>query len=285
MDKNQNSLATKTNFYKANTLVKPIFSKLDSRDMKVVKEENRKLESILNAVDDSKIHNPNDNQTNLNRNYTNTETSNKEDKLSLLTRIARKIRYLNIEAPLPIRILTYITEGFTTGVLVPGCGGTVTPEPPDPVEEDYVKLDVPYVKQETNGCLQASVTMILQYYGLNISLNEVDNNIGQSNGYGDIGKLPDYLQTIGFEMEYKKLTIDKIEDILQENKPLLAFQHFSLTDSDFHYSVIIGFDSKKQEMIKNDPLKGKDYKESYSNFVGLNQNNSQECISFIILPK
>lgn len=127
--------------------------------------------------------------------------------------------------------------------------------------------------------------MILQYYGLNISLNEVDNNIGQSDGSGDIGKLPDYLQTIEFEMEYKKLTIDEIEDILQENKPILAYQHFSSNDLVFHFSVIIGFDSKKQEMIKNDPLKGKDYKESYSNFVDLNQNNSPECISFIILPK
>lgn len=277
MDVNQNNLVTKINkqmnFYKAHNTIQPVFSRLDSKDRKARKEENEKLESVLSAVDNSKAHNPNDNQTNLNENYTNAETNNKEEKPGLLSRISNMFNSPWVKYPL-------ITTGVGILVSQMGCASVVPP-----VEESHYISGVPYVQQETNGCLQASVTMILQYYGLDISLNEVDNNIGQSDGYGDIGKLPDYLQTIGFGMEYKKLTIDKIEDILQENKPILAFQHFSLTDSDFHYTVIIGFDSEKQEMIKNDPLKGKDYKESYSNFLDLNQNSSLECISFIILPE
>ncbi len=167
-------------------------------------------------------------------------------------------------------------------ITLTSCTGNGTVMPPGSVE-NYVKLDVPYVEQETNGCLQASVTMILQYYGLNISLNEVDNNIGQSDGLGNLVKLPDYLETIGFKMEYKKLTIAEIEDILQENKPILAIQYFSLTDSDFHYRVIRGYDDKG--IITNDPIIGEDYKISYSDFVNLNQNNSPECNSFIILPE
>ena len=171
---------------------------------------------------------------------------------------------------------------FVVFLLTIGCGGN--PASP-PTEQDYFKLDVPYVEQATPvWCLPASATMVLNYYGENVSQYEVANNIVGNYGWGEEELLMEYLPKIGFKLDIKELTIDGIKDVLKENKPILTLQHYSLTDSDFHYRVIIGFDDKKEEIVTNDPMIGEDYKISYSDFVNLNQQNSLKCISFIILP-
>lgn len=85
--------------------------------------------------------------------------------------------------------------------------GTVTPEPPGPVQEDYVYLDVPYVKQATDiWCLPASGAMVFKYYGLNISQEEIAPEVMVApGGLGSGSDLVRYAQELGFESWQKNL--------------------------------------------------------------------------------
>lgn len=275
MNKNQNNLTAKINeqmnFYKAHNTIQPIFSKLNSEDIKAMKEENRKLESILNTVDNPKTNNPNDNQANLNEGYI------PEEKPSLLSRISSKFNSPWVKYPL------IITGG---GILLSqvGCAGVVTP-----VEESYYISGVSYVQQaKWNWCLPASGAMVLNYYGVNITQEELAKEVIGEDGLGYGSKLIAYAKKIGFKAEYSNLSINDIKYKVQQDIPIIALQDRSLNNTSDHARVIIGYDDKKQEIITNDPDKifGEDYKISYSDFLALNiSENPDLCKSIVIYPK
>lgn len=164
--------------------------------------------------------------------------------------------------------------------------GTVTPETPCPVEEDYIKLDVPYVEQATpKWCLPASGTMILNYYGVNITQEELADIVISEDGTGDGNKMITYAKELGFKAKYCYLTIVNIKDILQKDVPILVAQDYSLTESIDHSRVVIGYDDKTQELITHDPSLGKDYKIYYSDFEMMNISGYLgKCCSTVIYP-
>jgi len=276
MDVNQNDLVTKINeqidFYKAHNLIQPVFSMLDSEDRKARKEENRKLESILNAVDNSKTNNPNDNQANLSEGYI------PEEKPSLLTRISSKFSSPWVKYPL------IITGG---GILLSqvGCAGVVTP-----VEESYYISGVPYVQQPTDKtwCLPASGTMVFNYYDVNVTLQQVaDKVINEDTGLGSTKKLREYAKELGFKAEFRNLTLEWVKKVLQQDIPIIVAQDISLTDPIGHARVIIGYDDEKQELITHDPLPihGENYTISYSEAIALNTIEPPFFRSNMIYPK
>jgi len=174
------------------------------------------------------------------------------------------------------------------------CSGIVTPELQLDLEEDineieeidYVYLDVPYEKYAgTNWCLPASGAMIFKYYGLDITQIEIARNVIE-NGNSSIFKFITFAKNLGFNAEYKNRTIKEIKDLLKQDIPVIAIQCYSLTISDTHARVIIGYDDENQEVIINDPVIGKDYKISYTNFLALNlDSGSDKCKVIIIFPK
>lgn len=277
MNVNQNDLVTKINSYKANTLVKPFFSELDKKDMEAIKEEDRKLESILSAVDNSETCNPNDNQANLNEDYTNAEINNKEEKPGLLSRISDKFNSPWVKYPL-----------FITGVGVlasqVSCAGIVTP-----VEESYYISGVPYVEQPIDKplCLPASGAMVFNYYDVNVTLQQVADKVINEEGVSSTKKLREYAEELGFKAEFRDLTLEGVKKVLQQDVPIIIVQDISLTDHIKHARVVIGYDDKKQELITHDPLpvNGENYTISYSEAITLNNINPPFFNSNMIYPE
>jgi hypothetical protein len=280
MDVNQNDLVTKINkqmnFYKAHNSIQPIFSKLDADDRENIKEETKKLESILSVVDNSKTCNLNDNQANLNGNYINTEINNEEGKPGLLSRISDKFNSPWVQYPL---IITGV------GVLASqiGCAGVVTP-----VEEYHYISGVPYVEQPIDKpwCLPASGAMIFNYYGVNVTQQQVaDKVINEDTGLGSTKKLREYAEELGFKAEFRNLTLEWVKKVLQQDVPIIIAQDLSLIDTIGHARVIIGYDDKKQELITHDPYLGENYTLSYSEAIALNTIEPPFFRSNMIYPK
>jgi len=252
MNKNQNDLATKINSYKADTIVKLFFREPDRKDIGAREEENKKLESILGAVDNSKTNDSDDNQVSLTEGYTLTEKiSNKEEKPGLLTRISNKFSSPWVKYP-------YING-------------------------------VPYVEQPTDKlwCLPASGAMVFNHYGTNVTQQQVADKVIKENGTGSPKKLREYAKELGFKAEVRNLTLEWVKKVLQQDVPIIMVQDFSLINPNDHARVVIGYDDKKQELITHDPspVNGKNYTISYSEAIALNNINPPFFCSNMIYPK
>ena len=151
------------------------------------------------------------------------------------------------------------------------------------LEIDYVYLDVPYEKYAgPNWCLPASGAMIFEYFGENITQNEIASKVIK-NGSSSVFRFITFAKNLEFDTEYKCKTIEEIKDLLKQDIPVIAIQHYSLTIPYSHARVIIGYDDEKQEVITNDPTAGKDYKISYSDFLALNFNSNPDKCKVIVI--
>jgi len=278
MNKNQNDLATKINSYKADTIVKLFFREPDRKDIGAREEENKKLESILGAVDNSKTNDSDDNQVSLTEGYTLTEKiSNKEEKPGLLTRISNKFSSPWVKYPL------IIAGGGILASQV-SCAVAVTL-----VEESCYINGVPYVEQPTDKlwCLPASGAMVFNHYGTNVTQQQVADKVIKENGTGSPKKLREYAKELGFKAEVRNLTLEWVKKVLQQDVPIIMVQDFSLINPNDHARVVIGYDDKKQELITHDPspVNGKNYTISYSEAIALNNINPPFFCSNMIYPK
>jgi hypothetical protein len=151
---------------------------------------------------------------------------------------------------------------------------------------DSIYLDVPYQKYAgTNWCLPASGSMALNFFGLNVSQQELAKKIIKPDGLGDIYKMVKFARDLGFEATFTVLTMEEIEKYLSNNIPLIAIQEYKETNTLAHARVVIGFDSNKQEIISNDPTIGQNYTMSYDEFMGLNlTSNPEYCMTIVISP-
>ena len=272
MNVNQNNLTAKINSYKANTLVKPFFSELDKKDMEAIKEEDRKLESILSAIDNSKINNSDNNQANLSEGYI------PEKKPGLLTRISNKFSSPWVKYPLIITGVGILASQMS-------CAGIVTT-----VEEYHYISGVPYVEQpiDKRWCLPASGAMVFNHYGVNVTLQQVVDKVINEEGVSSTKKLREYAEELGFKAEFRDLTLEWVKKVLQQDVPIIIVQNISLTDHiSKHARVVIGYDDKKQELITHDPLpvNGNNYSIPYSEAITLNNINPPFFNSNMIYPK
>ena len=169
------------------------------------------------------------------------------------------------------------------------CSGVVAPELQldseiDKVDDvDYIYLDVPYEKYAgPNWCLPASGAMSFDYFGKNITQQEIANTVIKD-GVSSVYKMIKYARNLGFEAKYKYMTIEDIKDSLKQDIPVIAIQNYSLTIHKSHARVIIGYDDQEQEVITNDPTAGKDYKISYSTFLDLNTASDPNLCKVIVV--
>ncbi len=159
-------------------------------------------------------------------------------------------------------------------------------------ENDYkaktgsVYLEVPYQKYAgTNWCLPASGAMTLNYFGVQVTQQELAQEIIKPDGLGDIYKMVKFAKDLGFEASFTVLTLEEIEEYLYNQIPLIAIQKYKETNSLAHARVIVGFDSEKKEIVTNDPTIGKDYTISYDQFMNLNLTaNPKYSMAIVIIP-
>lgn len=151
---------------------------------------------------------------------------------------------------------------------------------------DSVFLDVPYQRYAgKNWCLPASGSMMLNFFGMTVSQQELAQEIIKPDGLGDIYKMVKFAQNLGFEASFTVLTLEEIERYLANQIPLIAIQEYKTTNPLAHARVIIGFDAEKKEIISNDPTIGQGYTMSYEKFMDLNLTaNPKYCMAIVITP-
>lgn len=127
------------------------------------------------------------------------------------------------------------------------------------------QLPVELFKQSEGFCGPASLKMILAYYGVAKTEEELANLMGATREYGcDPTDIILAAERLGFSAHYKeKSSIEEIASLIDQKIPVIV-QWFS-PEENGHYSVISGYEN--DDLIMVDPLSGSIRKMASQNFL------------------
>lgn len=133
-------------------------------------------------------------------------------------------------------------------------------------EPSGVWLDVPFVKQDADGCGSASIAMLLQYWsahGASIAAErgsepEIFKTLYSPKAHGIYAKdLERYIRDSGFRTFAIEGSWDDLRENLVKGRPLLVTLQPRGARSPLHYVVVTGMDWKRGAVFVNDPARGK----------------------------
>jgi tetratricopeptide (TPR) repeat protein len=104
---------------------------------------------------------------------------------------------------------------------------------------ELIKLNIKPIIQKSNYCVPASLEMILRYYGINITQDEIASHIFDFTG-SKLSTTVDYLENNGYECRYFIGKKELYQELLKKKIPILLsvdFEHSS------HVQVMTGYDS------------------------------------------
>jgi ABC-type bacteriocin/lantibiotic exporter with double-glycine peptidase domain len=134
-----------------------------------------------------------------------------------------------------------------------------------------VWLDVPFVRQEKNGCGAASIAMVLQYWqrqqgkAPSVDPERIQRALYSRQAHGIYAsEMEHYLQQQGFQTfafagEWKDLG-----EQLGKGRPLIVA--LKPGSAALHYVVVAGVDEQQGVVLKNDPAERKLLKQDRPNF-------------------
>lgn len=136
-------------------------------------------------------------------------------------------------------------------------------------------LDVPFVKQEKNGCGSASIAMVMQYW-----LAQQGRPIGDSAQAAQIqrelyvpgaeGIYATAMERYFREHEFRTFSFrgdwELLEQHLQKGRPLIAALKPSASVGELHYVVVVGLNTGQDLLLLNDPARRKLFKQDRSDF-------------------
>jgi ABC-type bacteriocin/lantibiotic exporter with double-glycine peptidase domain len=136
-------------------------------------------------------------------------------------------------------------------------------------------LDVPFIKQEKNGCGAASVAMVMQYWqkqqGRSASDSAQATQIqralyvpGADGIYASA--MEGYFHEHGFRTFSFRGDWEILQQHLQKGRPLIVALKPSGSDSSLHYVVVVGVDPEQETVTLNDPARRKLLKQDMSSF-------------------
>jgi ABC-type bacteriocin/lantibiotic exporter with double-glycine peptidase domain len=133
-------------------------------------------------------------------------------------------------------------------------------------------LDVPFVKQEKNGCGSASIAMVMQYWQKQQGRSSDDSAQAthiQRALYvpGSDGIYASAMERYFQEHEFRTFSFrgdwEILEQHLKKGRPLIAALKPS---GSLHYVVVVGLDPEQKFVLLNDPAQRKLYKQDRSDF-------------------
>jgi ABC-type bacteriocin/lantibiotic exporter with double-glycine peptidase domain len=137
-----------------------------------------------------------------------------------------------------------------------------------------VWLDVPFIKQEKEGCGAASIAMVMQYWQRRAGGDLPDSNatliqqaLYSPKAHGIYASdMEHYFQQHSFKTFVFAGTWDDLVQHLEKGRPLIAALRPSPGESALHYVVVVGVDTKQNLVLVNDAAQRKLLKEDRSSF-------------------
>jgi len=141
-------------------------------------------------------------------------------------------------------------------------------------------LDVPFVRQEKNGCGAASIAMVMQYWQRQSGrpadksgdAEQIQRALYSSRGHGIYASdLEHYLQQHGFRTFTFPGGLEDLKQHLAKGRPLIialgpVASKPGTGDTPLHYVVVTGLDWEHRLVLKNDPAERKLLKQDESDF-------------------
>jgi ABC-type bacteriocin/lantibiotic exporter with double-glycine peptidase domain len=152
-------------------------------------------------------------------------------------------------------------------VLVCTCGFLFAADPVG------IWLDVPFVKQEKNGCGAASIAMVMQFWQHqqgqttgNADAGQIQHTLYSSSAHGIYASdLEHYLGRNGYRTFAFAGTREDLRQHLEKGRPLIvALKPGSRTP--LHYVVVAGIDVEQGTVLLNDPAERKLLKQDAARF-------------------
>ena len=137
-----------------------------------------------------------------------------------------------------------------------------------------VWLDVPFVRQEKNGCGAASVAMVMQYWlqQQGRASDEADPNLIQRALYSRqaqgiyASEIEQYLEQHGFQTFAFHGDWETLKQHLEKGRPLIVALKPGGGNTPLHYVVVTGLDWERGLVMVNDPAARKLFKEERPKF-------------------
>jgi ABC-type bacteriocin/lantibiotic exporter with double-glycine peptidase domain len=129
-------------------------------------------------------------------------------------------------------------------------------------EQPELWIDVPYVKQNPEGCGAASIAMVMQYWssqdghssGEQADAAYILQTLHSRTAHGIYASsMSQYLQQQGFRTFTFAGDWDMLQQHLSKGRPLIVALKPSTIDRSLHYVVVAGIDSPKSIVMVNDP--------------------------------
>ncbi|GIW22948.1 MAG: hypothetical protein KatS3mg068_1955 [Candidatus Sericytochromatia bacterium] len=134
---------------------------------------------------------------------------------------------------------------------------------------------VPFFQQgRDNTCGQAVMASILNFWGINISYQQIVNETNPGNGPTDVSKITSYLRRQGLNaQDYRLATLNFVKDRIQKGQPVIMLLDFGSLQT-VHYVIAVGYNDETQEMIFHDSVDGPFVRLSYVQVEQLWENLS-----------
>ena len=154
-------------------------------------------------------------------------------------------------------------------MLPAACGTLVAADLPG------VWLDVPFVKQEKDGCGAASIAMVMQYWqhqqgeaaSQDSDAIQIQHTLYSAKARGIYASdMERYLREKGFRTFTIRGEWEDLKQHLDKGRPLIVALKPSGGGTSLHYVVVTGLDPEQEIVMVNDPAQRKLLKQDRSTF-------------------
>ena len=168
---------------------------------------------------------------------------------------------------------------FQTLILV--LSGMVSPALCAQPRTSTVLLDVPSIKQPYNLCLAACVSMVLKYWGVEVTPQAIADRVPIYRDGVTGQDLQHVVERIGFRGFLIQPPFEDLLEHLRKGRPPVV--SFLSRGKSRHSMVLVGFDAGRQDLFLMDPANGKRKSLDYRTFR--HKWESAQRWTFLIVPR
>ena len=113
-------------------------------------------------------------------------------------------------------------------------------------------LNVEYIQQKPNYCGPASLSMVLSYYGMNISQEMIAINVAVDNNGSSISDLRKEALNYGFQSSIVSCSLENLLEIVSKGYPTIV----RISNSNYdgaHFVVVNGYNKTNNTIFIKDP--------------------------------